>query len=61
MAANQGHALHTLLGDECQRKAASEAAALAAAVALDPAAFLQHVVTLWEAYSGQLSLIRCVG
>lgn len=58
VAAQQGHVLHALLGEECQRKAAAEAAALAAAVALDSTAFLQHVVNLWEAYSSQLSLIR---
>lgn len=59
MAAQQGSALHALVADECQRKAAAEAAALASAVALDSTAFLQHVVNLWEAYSSQLSLIRC--
>lgn len=59
VAAQQGGALHTLVADECQRKAAAEAAALASAVALDSTAFLQHVVNLWEAYSSQLSLIRC--
>jgi hypothetical protein len=56
---NEGHALHTLLGDECQRKAAADVAALAAGVALDSTTFLQHVVRLWEEYSSQLSLIRC--
>ena len=59
VAAQQGGALHTLVAEECQRKAAAEAAALASAVALDSTAFLQHVVNLWEAYSSQLSLIRC--
>ena len=59
VAAQNGGALHALLAEECQRKAAAEAAALAAAVALDSPAFLQHVVNLWEAYSSQLSLIRC--
>ena len=58
---NEGHALHTLLGDECQRKAAADVAALAAGVALDSTTFLQHVVRLWEEYSSQLSLIRCGG
>ena len=56
---NEGHALHTLLGDECQRKAAADVAALAAGVALDSTTFLQHIVRLWEEYSSQLSLIRC--
>lgn len=60
VAANEGQALHSLLGDECERKAAAEAAALAAALALDATAFLQHVVASWEAYSSQLSLIRRV-
>ena len=58
---NEGHALHTLLGDECQRKAAADVAALAAGVALDSTTFLQHIVRLWEEYSSQLSLIRCDG
>lgn len=60
VAAHEGRALHSLLDSECQRKAAAEVAALAAAVALDSTAFLQHVVALWEAFSGQLSLIRRV-
>lgn len=55
---NEGVALHVLLGDECQRKAAEEVAALADGVALDSTTFLQHVVRLWESYSSQLSLIR---
>jgi len=55
---NEGSALHSLLGDECQRKAAEEVAALADGVALDSTTFLQHVVRLWETYSSQLSLIR---
>ncbi|PSC74717.1 cullin 4 [Micractinium conductrix] len=57
---NEGSALHALLGDECQRKAAAEVAALAEGVALDSSTFLQHVVRLWETYSSQLSLIRQV-
>lgn len=57
---NEGVALHVLLGDECQRKAAEEVAALADGVALDSTTFLQHVVRLWESYSSQLSLIRQV-
>ncbi|PRW20747.1 Cullin-4 [Chlorella sorokiniana] len=60
VAAQHGGALHALVADECQRKAAAEAADLATAVALDSTAFLQHVVNLWEAYSSQLSLIRQV-
>lgn len=55
---NEGAALHALLGDECQRKAAEELAVLAVGVALDSTTFLQHVVRLWESYSSQLSLIR---
>lgn len=55
---SEGGALHALLGDECQRKATEEVAALADGVALDATTFLQHVVRLWESYSSQLSLIR---
>ncbi|KAL4433622.1 hypothetical protein ABPG75_000063 [Micractinium tetrahymenae] len=57
---NEGGALHALLGEECQRKAAEEVAALAEGVALNSTTFLQHVVRLWESYSSQLSLIRQV-
>ena len=57
---NEGSALHALLGDECERKAAAEVAALAGSVALDSTTFLHHVVRLWEEYSSQLTLIRCV-
>lgn len=57
---NEGGALHALLGDECQRKAATEVAVLAEGVALESTTFLQHVVHLWETYSSQLSLIRQV-
>lgn len=57
---NEGGALHALLGDECQRKAATEVAVLAEGVALESTTFLQHVVHLWETYSSQLSLIRRV-
>lgn len=58
--AQQGPALHALLGDEFGSCAAAEVAALASHLALDTTTFLQRLVALWEHYSHHLDLIRPV-